>query len=196
MITPTSGRQDAIDKTSEEVMGLMKKPKIVDVEVLPLTSEELDEELFEVDKSNPGWREIQDGYIKVKSVFDSGVAESVAPRSMAPAIPIVESPGSKRGQHYKCAGKVRVPNRGQQEVNAITKDFSRASLCYQIADISRPLTAAGDTCDKGNIVVLTSQGGLIYNLANGHTTDIERRAGIYELDFWILGHPGFTWQGS
>ena len=45
------------------------------------------------DESHPSW-------VRIRTVMDSGAAQSVAPPSMAPGVIIEESPGSQRGQHY------------------------------------------------------------------------------------------------
>ena len=58
-------------------------------------------------------------------------------------------------------------------------------MLYQIADVSRPLTSVSSTCDKGNWVVYTPQGGFIMNCHTGERTSFERKGGIYELDLWI-----------
>ena len=50
------------------------------------------------------WREQENGYVKVRSVMDSGADESVAPPTMAPGAAIRASPGSLRNQKYTCAG--------------------------------------------------------------------------------------------
>ena len=208
-ITATKGVAEImVDKISAMMQKLRndeeegKETRAEKVELCPLTKEEIEEELNEVDRVKPAWREEHDGFIRVTSVFDSGAAECVAPPTMAPYIPVQPSEGSRNGQHYRCAGKTRIPNQGEQVLHAVTKEYNSAALTYQIADVSRPLTAAGTTCDKGNAALLLADGGLIVNLTTGMTTEIERRNGIYELDFWIREDggdprvPGFTRRGS
>ena len=57
------------------------------------------------DETDPEWT-------RIRTVMDSGAAESVGPPSMAPEVPIRESPGSRRGQAYIAAGHERIPNMG------------------------------------------------------------------------------------
>ena len=74
---------------------------------------------------------------------------------------------------------------------------------YQIAEVTRPLTAVGTTCDKGKWVVYGPCGGCIYNLATGIQTNFSWREGIYELDLWMRTDSGdgsekprgFPWPG-
>ena len=49
------------------------------------------------------WKEEEQGWTCIKTVVDSGAADSVAPTDMAPDIRVEESPGSKRGQAYMSA---------------------------------------------------------------------------------------------
>lgn len=125
------------------------------------------------------------GMVRVKSIMDSGAAESVAPPSMAPGVCIEESPGSRRGQHYISASKTRIPNLGQQTINALTNENQKARVTYQVAEVSRPLTAVGSTCDQGNLVIFSSTGGYVYNLQNGGYTSFDRNGSIYELNLWL-----------
>ena len=59
------------------------------------------------DESDPEWT-------RIRTVMDSGAAESVGPPSMAPEVPIRESPGSLAGRAYIAAGGERLPNMGQK----------------------------------------------------------------------------------
>ena len=117
--------------------------------------------------------------------MDSGAAQSEAPPSMAPGVVIAESPGSQRGQHYVSASGGRLPNMGQQKLRAHTNEGRDAMVLYQIAEVSRPLTAVSQTCDNGNWVVYTPHGGFIWNLQTGGKSNFERRGGINELDLWV-----------
>ena len=92
---------------------------------------------------------------------------------------------------------------GQQQLHVQTNEGRDATVVYQIAEVSRPLTAVSATCDSGNWVVYTPQGGFIINCETGRRTHFERNGGIYELDLWVrnedmqhVGQPaGFHRQG-
>ena len=160
------------------------KTKCEDLFTGPLTADETtnrsDTPLHAIswrDESHPQW-------VRIRTVMDSGAAQSVAPPSMAPGVTMEESPGSKRGQHYVSTGGGRLPNMGQQRLKAQTNEGRNASVVYQIAEVSRPLTAVSQTCDRGNWVIYTPQGGFIQNCQTGARTHFDRRGDIYELDLW------------
>ena len=131
--------------------------------------------------------------------MDSGAAENVGPQTMAPTVQTVGSPGSVRNQAYLAAGGERIPNLGQQTLSVTTNEGHTCNTVYQIAEVTRPLTAVGITCDKGNYVVYGPNGGCIHHCETGITTNFARRGGIYELDLWMKKEgdqpQGFPWPG-
>ena len=74
---------------------------------------------------------------------------------------------------------------GQKVLNIQTNEGKDTTVLYQIAEVIRPLTSVSATCDRGNWVVYTPQGGFIYNLQTGGKTAFERRGDIYEIDLWV-----------
>ena len=78
-----------------------------------------------------------------------------------------------------------IPNVGEQILNVVTEDGSEGKVKYQIAEISRPLTAVSDVCDAGNRVIFGKNGGMIYNLSSGKETYFQRKEGIYVLNFYV-----------
>ena len=137
------------------------------------------------DESHPNW-------VMIRTVMDSGAADSVAPPTLAPRVNISESNGSRRGQCYVSASGNRLPNMGQKVLNIQTNEGKDTTVLYQIAEVGRPLTSVSACCDRGNWVVYTSQGGFIINCQTGERTSFERSGGIYELDIWMRdeGNPG------
>ena len=117
--------------------------------------------------------------------MDSGACQTVAPSSMAPGVPIEDSVGSRNGQHYTSATGHKSANLGQQTLRVQTNEGKDSKVVYQIAEVIRPLTAISGTCDQGNWVVYTLQGGFIMDCQTGRRTHFERRGGIYELDLWV-----------
>ena len=182
------------DKTKTPI-GQPPHPKqhARDAEVLPLTVAEevevirqaLGENSNDTQVHSLGWKETEGRYTRVRSVMDSGAAETVAPPTMAPTVRIRPSAGSMRGQHYVSASKQRLPNLGQQTISAVTSEYNRAAMTFQIADVSRPLTSVGEVCDRGNFVLFGPKGGYILPLEGGSRTCFERTGGIYELGLWL-----------
>ena len=78
---------------------------------------------------------------------------------------------------------------GQQKMKVQTNEGRDAMVVYQIAEMSRPLTAVSQTCDNGNWVVFTPEGGFIWNLKSGGKTSFERN-GVYMS--WTCGSVKLT----
>ena len=98
------------------------------------------------------------------------------------------------------ASKQRIPNMGQQKICALTNEYQKADLTFQIADVSRPLTSVSAVCDRGNVVVFGPKGGYILPMGGGNRTKFDRIGGIYELELWLDEHAdlmptGFPRQG-
>ena len=130
------------------------------------------------------WQHRQD-YVRVCSVVDSGAAEHVSARGIAPDVPVRPSPGSQRGQHYVAANGSRLPNEGQQRVEVITEDGGRTEMVFQTTDVQRPLCSVAKLCDRGNRVTFGRNGGVIHNLRTSKLTPFHRQGGIYTLGLWV-----------
>ena len=135
------------------------------------------------------YRQVKDGWVKIKGVMDSGASESVAPPSMCPHYDIKESPGSKIGQNYVSASDDLIPNLGEQVLDVVTHDGRNGQVKYQMADVSRPLNSVSEICDAGGeygqYVIFGRHGGAIINLETGRQTKFPREDGIYSLEFWV-----------
>eukprot|EP00972_Heterocapsa_arctica_P020633 3042451-Heterocapsa_arctica.AAC.1 len=66
--------------------------------------------------------------IKVDGTIDSGASNSVAPIDAAPNVPVRESAGSQRGQHYVSAGNERIPNIDEQIIKLKTNEGKKSVL--------------------------------------------------------------------
>lgn len=70
-----------------------------------------------------------------------------------------------------------------------------------MGEVHRPLTSVTRTCDAGNLVIYTPEGGYIYGLDDGSCTHFGRFSNVYELDLWpkaedangSVDKSGFTW---
>jgi len=136
------------------------------------------------------WRREDQGWVRVRSVMDSGCGVSVAPPGMCPAYPIAESEGSRRGQEFMSASEDTMPNLGEQKLEVVLDSGKSTSIKYQIADVSRALNAVTEICDAGhpdhgNHVIFGRRGGMIVNLETGKRTLFQREGNIYCLDYWV-----------
>ena len=142
-------------------------------------------------------------WVKVASVVDSGAAEHVASREMAPNVRIAPSAGSRRGQKYVAANGESMANEGEQALQVMTEEGAATDMTFQITDVRRPLCSVGKICDRGNRVIFGRGGGVIHNLKTGRLTPFKRQSNIYTLDFWVrqdeengcTSSLGFTRQG-
>lgn len=78
-----------------------------------------------------------------------------------------------------------IPNLGEKEVNFTADNGQEASITYQVANITKPLTSVGELCDSRKRVVFGATGGFIYSLDDGSVVPFTRRNGLYEINHWI-----------
>ena len=131
------------------------------------------------------WRREEKGWVRARSIMDSGRGASVAPPGMCPAYPIEESEGSRRGQEFMSASENTMPNLGERKLECVFDLGRPIALKYQIADVSRALNAVTEICDAGRHVIFGRKGGVIVNLESGRSTPFQREGNIYCLDYWV-----------
>ena len=113
---------------------------------------------------------------------------SIAPPSMATGVRIDESEMSSKGQSIIAADQGRIENKGQQVLHIMTDEGKQGMTRYQIVEVNRPLMVVSQTCDAGNHDLFTSDGGWVYNLADGSSTRLERHNNVYELGMWLTSN--------
>ena len=109
------------------------------------------------------WRLEDAGWSRVDCVLDSGAADSVCPRSMAPHFAIEDTEASRAGVYYTSADGGRIANVGQQNLPVALENGVRTIATFQVADVSRPLMSVGKVCEMGNRVLFGAGGGYIYS---------------------------------
>ena len=127
-------------------------------------------------------------WVKLDVVVDSGAAESVAPTSMAPWVPVSPSEGSKNGIAYTSASGDKLQNQGEQTVEVLTEEGVAGKATFQIVDVNRALCSVAKMCDKGNTVVFDADGGYVQN-AQGHISYFRRENNVYVMSIYTL-EPG------
>ena len=55
----------------------------------------------------------------------------------------------------------------------------------QVGDVTRPLMAVSQVCDKGNWVLFTAEGGSVLNLYDWTWSDFDRNNDIYTMDWYL-----------
>ena len=117
--------------------------------------------------------------------MDSGAAESVCPRSMAPNFQIQDSIASRAGVYYTSADGGRISNVGQTTVPIALENGVRTTAVFQVADVSRPLMSVSKVCEAGNRVLFGKGGGYIMNIETGASTPFYMVDGVYVFSMWI-----------
>ena len=140
------------------------------------------------------YKTVQDGWVRIRGVMDSGASEAVAPPTMCPHYEVTPSAGSIAGQGYASASDDLIKNLGEQELEVVTMDGKDGTVKYQIAEVSRPLNSVSEICDaggeQGQYVIFGRKGGAIINLDSGKRTTFTREDGIYLLDLWVKPKNG------
>ena len=131
------------------------------------------------------WQMEDRGWSRVKVIMDSGAAESVCPRSMAPQFMIQDSVASRAGVYYTSANGGKIMNLGEQHVPVCLANGARTIATFQVADVSRPLMSVGKLCEMGNRVIFGANGGVILNLQTGEATPFAKDEGVYTFEMWI-----------
>ena len=131
------------------------------------------------------WQLESQGWCKVDCVLDSGAADSVCPRSMAPQFEIVDTAASRAGVYYTSADGAKISNVGQQTLPVALENGVRTSAVFQVADVSRPLMSVGKVCEMGNRVLFGAGGGYILNIESGEATPFYKKDGVYIYTIWI-----------
>ena len=78
-------------------------------------------------------------------------ADSVAPPSVIPQMPISPSSDSASGQTYLTENGTKQVNLGQKKLNFITHDLQEQSMTYQMTDVTRPLNFIPRILDSRNL---------------------------------------------
>ena len=96
------------------------------------------------------------------------------------------SEGSKRGQKFIAAAGKGIKNEGQRTVKFSTDNGKRRRMKVQAAQVSNILASVAGICDNGNEVAVTTTGGRIVSVRNGHITKFRRHGKVYVMDIWVL----------
>ena len=134
-------------------------------------------------------------YTHIPAVVDSGASDHCINRSTVPEVPIMPSPGSRRGQVYSAAGGKGIDNEGEQCLPLVTSDGSSAPLVFQVAAVRKPLCSVARLCDRGNRITFGRSGGVVQNLRNGKCTRFKREGSIYVMDFYMDPESPFQRPG-
>ena len=137
--------------------------------------EDEDQEIQHVDDADLVWG-------KVRSIMDTGAAESVAPPVLAAHLPIKETVASQRGAEFQTAGGGRIANQGERTLPSYTDQGQPVDMTYSVAELVTPFNAVSQICDRGNGVWFDANGGYIMNKETGNVVEFSRERGVYVLE--------------
>ena len=102
--------------------------------------------------------------IRVKSVLDSGDADSCAPHCVCIEVKSRPSEGSRRGQRYTAAGEKNIASEEKKDITVVTGSIEAVRTNWQTVDITRPLSSVRQICMQGNRVLFCPLCGVIDNI--------------------------------
>ena len=117
--------------------------------------------------------------------MDSGAAESVCPREMAPQFEVKDTLASRAKVFYTAASGGQIMNIGESNIPVCLENGARTIATFQVCDVSRPLMSVSRLCEMGNRVLFGANGGVIMNLATGQVTPFQKEDGVYVFEMWI-----------
>ncbi len=118
-------------------------------------------------------------FIEIEMTLDTGATCHAADRVDFPGCLVLESPGSKAGQHFQCAGNKLIPNEGQANISLMMGEVEMA-MTMQIAKISRPLLSVTQMTKSGEISVLCRKEEALVLDSKGNTVaTFHRKGGLY-----------------
>ena len=114
-------------------------------------------------------------------MVDSGAAASVIPERLLDGFTVRKGEAARNDVHYMVADGAKVPNLGEVEVQVVTREKTRGTILFQVADIQKPILAVSALTAQGNAVAFTETGGTIRNLKTGRVMRFRKVRGVYVL---------------
>ena len=120
-------------------------------------------------------------YYEVEMTLDTGASAHAADRVDFAGYEVKESPGSKAGQLFGCAGGKSLRNEGQMEVNMLSPDEGTAiELCTQVTKVTRPLLSVSKMTEDGRLEVLCRKDRALVMDTQGRTlATFNKKNGLY-----------------
>ena len=141
-------------------------------------------------------------WVPIKVTVDSGAADSVASKKVAPHIPVRSTEMSRGGLKYSAACGTEIANEGERDFDARVQEGHNVAMTFQAAEVRKPLGAVSKICDANNRVVFDNDGSYSENKITKERTPIERNKGSYEIDLYVdkeeneNNEMGFVGQGT
>ena len=142
-------------------------------------------------------------FIGIDVAVDSGAGDHVFAAVDAPGHVVTESPDARRGQKSKGAGGHVMDNEGQfvLEMLAPIEDgqHNAVDVCWQIADVCRPLLSVSKICDKAQrTVTFDAKKAAVRDVKGRIVCVFQRKGNLYigRMKVRNPSHPSFGGQGK
>ena len=162
---------------------------------LELSSIEEFYEIFNIEKNGFSGNESDGEFIDF--TVDSGAADTVANKEVAPNVKVVPSYGSRNGVKYVAAAGKVICNEGEKNVRTETAEGHLCGIKIQVAQVNKALLSVSKICDVGHEVLFTKDGGRIVHNETGQIVQFRRVDEVYRLRVKIVREAGsgFTRPG-
>ena len=145
-------------------------------------------DLFNIEKNGFTGTESDGDFIDF--TVDSGAADTVANKDVAPNVKVVPSYGSRNGVKYVAAAGKVICNEGEKNVRTETAEGHLCGIKIQVAQVNKALLSVSKICDVGHEVLFTKDGGKIVHNETGQVVQFRRVDGVYRLRVKIVREVG------
>jgi hypothetical protein len=120
-------------------------------------------------------------FYEVETTLDTGASAHAADRVDFPGYDVEESPGSRAGQLFGCAGGKSLANEGQITVDMVSPlEGTPIKLCTQVTKVTRPLLSVTKMTEDGRLEVLCRRDKALVMDTNGKIlATFNKKHGLY-----------------
>ena len=130
---------------------------------------------------------------EIEITVDSGACETVMPMSLCQGISVLASKQYLEGVEYEVANGATIPNLGERRCLMMTQGSQTCKkICFQIADVHKPLLSISKVADLGFDCLLGKNGGYLIDTLTGEKIPLDRRDNLYVLKAWVKQDPSDT----
>ena len=130
------------------------------------------------EKGKSQWR-------RLSVAIDSGACDNVANPEDLPNHTVRETKASQEGHDFVSATGETIPNLGEMQVPAWTREQTLRAMTFQAAPVTKPLGSVKKICKAGHVVVFDDDGSYIINKSTGEINMLREEGGNYMLDLLI-----------
>ena len=132
----------------------------------------------------------EEEWIEIELTADSGACDTVIPRKLAEAIPIMPSLASLRGMEYEVANGQSIPNLGERRCLVWTEGATEAKrMNMQVADVHKGLLSLSRCADMGFEGRFGRRAGALVCETTGEIIPLVRKGNLYVLRVWVKAAP-------